>query len=70
MRVALDKWVKQECQVHGSREGRMREILRLLLAPLAWLFAGAMTSGTESCDYLRRLSAVPTADSRAQRRAA
>jgi hypothetical protein len=48
----------------------MRGILRLLLAPLMWLFEGATTSGAESCDYLRRLRAVPAADSREQRRAA
>jgi len=48
----------------------MNRILSLLLAPLTWLFAGAMTSGAESCDYLRRLRAIPAADSREQRRAA
>jgi hypothetical protein len=50
--------------------GRMNRILKLLLAPLTWLFDGAMTSGAESCDYLRRLNAVPLADAREQRRAA
>ena len=48
----------------------MRAILRLLMTPLTWLFAGAMTSGSESCDYLRRLSAVPPAAAGERRRAA
>jgi hypothetical protein len=48
----------------------MGALKRWLMIQLAALFEGTWTSGAESCDYLRRLSAVPATDAREERRAA
>jgi len=48
----------------------MRALTSWLLARFVGLFEGTWTSGAESCDYLRRLSAVPAIDAREERRAA
>jgi hypothetical protein len=50
--------------------GAMGALKRWLMARLVALLEGSWTSGAESCDYLRRLSAVPSHDAREERRAA
>jgi hypothetical protein len=47
-----------------------RRFIGWLLAPFCWLLEGSFTSGTESCNYLRRLAAVPPARNHEERRAA
>ena len=48
----------------------MRRVVVWLLGPVAALFAGAWTSGAESCEYLARLRAVPALGAHEERRAA
>ena len=48
----------------------MRALMQWLLASMVALFEGTWTSGSETCDYLARLKAVPVLDSREERHAA
>ena len=48
----------------------MRALKTWLMARLVALFEGTWTSGAQSCDYLRRLGAVPSNEAPEERRAA
>ena len=48
----------------------MHKVVQWLLSPLIRLLDGSYTSGIETCEYMRRLSSVPRADTRQARKAA
>jgi len=48
----------------------MPRIVQWILRPAARLFDGTYTSGAETCEYLRRLAAIPREDVDEQRDAA
>ena len=60
----------------GMRAARIAEVrampqfVQWILRPAARLFDGTYTSGAETCEYLRRLAAIPREDVDEQRDAA